>query len=542
MKHDSAAAIAAKRMSKARRSFWRSLVLMLGGRRAVLDTLVLAAVVIAIGVVAAEIDALESLVRWAHQYEDYEVDEVFTTLIVSSFALSIFAVRRIAELRAEVRRRDRAERQIRHMALHDALTGLPNRVLFKELLEQELNRAMRDGSHIAVFALDLDNFKRVNDVYGHAVGDALLRAVAERFRETVRKMDTVARLGGDEFVIIQPSLTQPQGWATLAARLLEVLSKPLDVAGRQIVTNVSIGVALSSTQPQDGGELLRYADIALYRAKADGRSTYRFFDDNMGQMLRDRRALERDLRQAVAREELELHYQPWFNTKDCTLAGFEALLRWSHRERGAISPAEFIPIAEETGIILRLGEWVLERACGDAMRWPGNYTVAVNLSPAQFKHPDLPTKLKATLDKTGLPTNRLELEITESALTEDSEHALKILQDLKAIGVNIAIQDFGAGYSSLICLRCFRFDKIKIDRSFVRQMEADEAGAAIVSAVLAMGRSLGTTATAEGIESAGQLSCLGTEHCDHAQGFLLGKPMPFDRARSLCEHYVGKAL
>ena len=504
-----------------------------GGRRAALDTLVLFVAVVVSFALAVRFDALATLVEWTSDHDGWELDELITLALLGSLALAVFGARRMAELRTEIDRRDQAERRARHIAMHDPLTGLPNRTLFRHRLEQELARARRDDTAVAVLAVDLDRFKHVNDAFGHAIGDALLRAATDRFVSAVRRMDTVARLGGDEFVIIQPGGRQPEGAASLAERLIRLMAQPFELDGRQIVCTLSVGVAFSSARARDAGELLRSADIALYRAKADGRSTFRCFEFDMDTRLRERQSLERDLRAAMAGGEMTLHYQPLANISDRSLIGFEALLRWTHATRGPVSPADFIPLAEETGLIVELGDWVLERACRDAMRWPGDFKVAVNLSPIQFKHRDLPRKVAAVLQRTGLPARRLEVEITEGVLIEDTEATLAILGALKTLGVSISMDDFGTGYSSLSYLKRFPFDKIKIDRSFISHLDSDAGDAAIVRAILAMGHSLGMVATAEGVESDGQLSQLRLEGCDQAQGYLLGRPMCFDEALSL---------
>lgn len=497
------------------------------------DLVFLIMLALAITFVAAQFDALEVIVDWTQQYEEYEIDEILTLLILMSFALSIFARRRIQELRTQIEMRNAAESKIRHLAMHDPLTGLPNRLLFSHRLEQELARARRENKQIAVFALDLDKFKQINDLYGHGAGDGLLIAVAERLRDVVRKMDTVARLGGDEFAVIQPSLDQPPGAAVLGARIVQALAQPFEVHGHEFVTSVSIGITLSTAERQDPSELLRAADIALYRSKAEGRSTYRFFEADMDEQLRQRQELERDLREAIAKKQLELHYQPLYTIADRQVIGFEALLRWNHPIRGQVPPIEFIPLAEETSLIQRIGEWVLVEACQTATTWPERIMVAVNVSPVQFKQKDLPDKVKFALSQSGLAPNRLEIEITESVLMHETETAMRILNELKALGVRIAMDDFGTGYSSLSYLRKFPFDKIKIDRSFITDLEQNEDDAAIVRAVVAMGQSLKMTTLAEGIESANQLQRLSREGCDQAQGFLLGRPMGHKEAKAL---------
>ena len=520
------------------RSIAQRLVVWLGGPKAAVDAALLVAFTLGTFALTHRFDAMEAMIEWSETHEEYEADEYFALLIISSFALLVFALRRMAELRAQVRLRGEAEERTRHIAMHDSLTGLPNRAMFQRRLDQELARARRDGTGIAVLAIDLDRFKQVNDVFGHAVGDELLRAVTARFVSVTRRMDTVARLGGDEFVIIQPLHREPDDAVQLADRLVRSMQEPLQLKEQQILCTLSVGVALLSPALDSAIDLMRGADIALYRAKADGRSVYRFFEADMDAHLQARQQLERDLREAIAAGHMTLHYQPLVHLPERTLLGFEALLRWTHAERGPVSPADFIPIAEETGLIVALGEWALSRACHDAMCWDGDYKVAINLSPAQFKHRDLLRRVEEVLAESGLPPTRLELEITEGVLMENTEAALEILNGLKRLGVRISMDDFGTGYSSLSYLKRFPFDKIKIDRSFISHLESQPEDAAIVRAVLAMGRSLGMVTTAEGVESGEQLSYLQGEGCDEAQGYLLGRPMGFDEAMSLSRRSV----
>ena len=517
--------------------------LLASHKKLITDTILLIITILVLGMFAVEYDALETLVSWTEKYEEYELDELLSVLIVASLAMLVFTYRRLLDLRTEMAQRNVAEQKYRHIALHDPLTGLPNRVEFQNRLDQELNRATRDGTRVAILAVDLDHFKHVNDVFGHAAGDDLLRIFSKRFLESTRKTDTVARLGGDEFVIIQPGVTQPFNASHLANRLNDALAEPLEVQGQLIASSVSIGVAVSSPECMDATELLRSADIALYRAKADGRATHRFFEAEMDAELQRRQKLERDLREAMALDSLTLHYQPLMNVNSRELIGFEALIRWHHKERGNVPPGDFIPLAEETGLIVSIGDWVLEKACREALQWDGNLKLAVNLSPAQFKHRDLPQKVSKILKDTSFPADRLELEITESILIDDTEKALTMLNELKTLGVRISMDDFGTGYSSLNYLKQFPFDKIKIDRSFVSHLETNNDDAAIVRAILAMGQSLGLTATAEGVETSEQLNYLFDEGCDEAQGFLLGKPMTFDDANALSnEAATGKTL
>ncbi|MCA1477456.1 MULTISPECIES: EAL domain-containing protein [Bradyrhizobium] len=418
-----------------------------------------------------------------------------------------------------------AQAKISHMARHDALTSLPNRVLFHEQLEQGL-RQTKSGDQLAVLCLDLDHFKDINDSLGHPIGDALLKEVGRRLEATVGEQDTVARLGGDEFAVVQIGRSEEIAARSLAGRLVEVISAPYQIDDHQIVIGVSIGISLS---PQDGShpdELLKNADLALYRAKADGRGTYRFFETGMDARAQARRLLEMDLRAALQRDEFEVYYQPIREVASGRVVAFEALLRWNHPQRGLIAPISFIPLAEETGLIVQLGEFVLRSACADAATWPDDVDVAVNLSPVQFKSPNLIAGVTEALAASGLGARRLELEITESVLLQNSEATLTTLHELRAMGVRISLDDFGTGYSSLSYLRSFPFDKIKIDRSFVSELATREDSMAIIRAVTGLGRSLGIVTTAEGVENDAQLELLRREGCTQAQGYLFSKPRP----------------
>ena len=478
-------------------------------------------------------EVMEWLMEFAASYERYEIDEIFALLIILSLAFGVFSWRRVLDLREQIASRNAAEARMRHLAMHDTLTGLPNRTLFARRLNQEIARAERDKTRVAVLALDLDAFKQINDFYGHGVGDALLVATGERINDLVRRMDTVARLGGDEFAIIQPGLDGPDPAAALASRIVRALAEPFEVEGHKLVMSVSIGITLSSRKRVHPVELLRAADVAMYRSKTEGRSTYTFFEADMDTQLRNRRELEQNLRQAIHRNEFEVHYQPLYSVPEQRLNGFEALLRWKHPTRGEIGPDEFIPIAEDIGLIPRIGEWVLAEACRTAAAWPEPMRLAVNVSPVQFKEPYLARRIESIARQSGLALNRLEIEITENVLMKDTESVLQILNEIKALGARVAMDDFGTGYSSLSYLRKFPFDKIKIDRSFVGDLEANQEDAAIVRAVVAMGQSLGMTTLAEGVESAEQWSQIADEGCQEAQGFLLGRPMPGDEACKL---------
>jgi diguanylate cyclase (GGDEF)-like protein len=422
--------------------------------------------------------------------------------------------------------RYRAEAKVAHMAHHDALTELPNRLRFREQLQHELGR-LRDGSSIAVLCLDLDLFKGVNDTLGHPAGDQLLRIVARRLSDAVRDSDMVARLGGDEFAIIQTrTLQQPDEATALAGRLIDVISAPYDIEDHQMVVGLSVGIAIAPLDGRDADQLIKNADMALYRAKEEGRGTYRFFEQAMDARARTRRELELDLRSALHAGEFVLNYQPIVDVRTGDVTTFEALVRWHHPRRGLISPADFIPLAEATGLIVPLGEWVLRKACSDAASWSRPVRVAVNLSPAQFKHRTLVQSVVSAVATSGLAPDRLELEITESVLLQDSEATLAILHTLRDFGVRISMDDFGTGYSSLSYLRSFPFDKIKIDQSFVRDLATRDDCVAIVRAVTGLGNSLGIATTAEGVETTEQLELLRQHGCGEVQGFLFSRPRP----------------
>ncbi|MBK1660577.1 putative bifunctional diguanylate cyclase/phosphodiesterase [Paracraurococcus ruber] len=429
-----------------------------------------------------------------------------------------------------------------HLATHDALTGLPNRALFRDRLTQCLAECHREGGAVAVLYLDLDKFKEVNDSLGHAAGDRLLVQVATRLRATLRESDTLARLGGDEFAIVQRGVSQPIDAEALCLRIIATVAEPFDLDGHQANIGISIGVAMRAAAGMavDPGILIQESDVALYRSKEEGRGIFRFFQEEMNLRLLKRKALEADLRRALAEGELRLHYQPQVSTDGLRLVGAEALIRWQHPVRGDIRPDQFIPLAEETGLIVPIGDWVMRTACRQAAGWPELRRIAVNVSPVQFRQPGFVAKVRETLAESGLAASRLELEITESILLNDTEEMLAILAELRALGVSIAMDDFGTGYSSLGYLRKFRFDKIKIDRSFVRNLSGGSDSAAIIRAVLGMSHALGIRSNAEGVEEAEQMALLGQEGCEEAQGFLFGRPMPAEEfAAVIAAHGTG---
>jgi diguanylate cyclase (GGDEF)-like protein/PAS domain S-box-containing protein len=428
----------------------------------------------------------------------------------------------------DVTERRRNEARITHMAHHDGLTDLANRTLFRDRLEKALARA-KGGPGVALLCIDLDHFKDVNDTLGHPIGDILLRTVARRLRHCVRERDTVARIGGDEFAVIQDAIAGPEDAELLARRLIDSLSAPFEVDGHEVQVTASVGIATALDDQQSADHLLNHADIALYRAKGKGRRSHCFFEPDMDTELKARRTLELHLRQAFERREFEVHYQPWMNLLTGKVSGCEALLRWTHPERGSVSPAEFIPLAEDIGLIVPLGEWVLRQACMDAVAWPQACSVAVNLSPLQFRSGDLVEAVKSALAEFGLAPERLELEITETVLLEDNEVTLATLHALRSLGVRIAMDDFGTGYSSLSYLRSFPFDKIKIDRSFVQELPTSSECLTITRGIVGLAAGLGMTTIAEGVETADQLEVLRAIGCTQAQGFLFGAALPAPR-------------
>jgi diguanylate cyclase (GGDEF)-like protein len=432
----------------------------------------------------------------------------------------------------DITERRRAEAEIAYMARHDALTHLPNRRQFNEQLQQIVAQS-KAGDDVAVLCLDIDRFKSVNDTLGHPVGDVLLSTVATRLRRCVREADVVARLGGDEFAIVQVGVAQPTEATALSARIIDAISAPYDLDGHQVVVGMSVGIAIAPTDGTDAHQLLKNADMALYRAKADGRGVYRFFEPEMDARMQARRALELDLRKALVSGEFELFYQPLVEAQTERVLGFEALIRWQHPTRGMIAPLEFIPLAEETGLIVPLGEWVLHQACNEAVTWPDDLSVAVNLSPMQFKSKQLVPTVVNVLAASGLPSSRLELEITESVLLQDSDATLATLHQLRGLGIKISMDDFGTGYSSLGYLRTFPFDKIKIDKSFIQDMPTKADSLAIIRAVVAIGASLGINTTAEGVETPEQFERLRREGCTEVQGYYFSPPCPASEVRKL---------
>ena len=441
-------------------------------------------------------------------------------------------------LHEDITEQRRNEARVAFHARHDPLTALPNRLAMRDELKRQLVRNTR-GEELAVLCLDLDRFKIVNDTFGHAVGDLLLTQVADRMRACARGTDYVARMGGDEFAVFQCGTQQPASATALGHRLINALSEPFDLGSQVAQIGASIGIALAPFDGDSPDALLKNADLALYRAKAAGRGTQRFFEPAMDAQAQKRRALEGDLRQALvdgqSQGQLYLAYQPQVDLKTMQVTGVEALLRWAHPTRGNISPVEFIPLAEETGLIVPIGTWVLAQACRDAVQWPEHVRVAVNVSAVQFTRRALLGEVMAALNDAGLRAQRLEIEITESVMMQDQKQALALLTELRAQGVRVAIDDFGTGYSSLSYLRSFAFDRIKIDRSFVHDADRNPEARAIVRAIAGLGASLGMAVTAEGVETLPQLDVIRDEACTEVQGYLFSQPRPASEIAGIIE-------
>ena len=428
-------------------------------------------------------------------------------------------------LHEDVTEQRRATEKIARLARHDTMTGLANRLQFRERLE-EIAKILPAGSGFALHCIDLDRFKEVNDTHGHPAGDALLKAVSRRLEATVRHGDIVARLGGDEFAVVQQGAEHQTAAAALAGRIIAAVSEPVQIQGHRVEVGATIGIAMAPADGHDPDDLLKCADMALYRSKAEGRGRYSFFDPAMEGRLRARRTLETDLHRAVVEGQFELFYQPIVSLQERRTIGCEALIRWRHPERGMVSPADFIPVAEDIGLIPAIGEWAIADACSTAAHWPDDVKVAVNLSAAQFGRSDLVAVVRDALAKSGLTAQRLELEVTESLILDDNPETVEILHNLRSLGVRIALDDFGTGYSSLSYLRSFPFDKIKIDQTFVRDLSQRADCVAIVGAVAQLARSLAMATVAEGVETVDHLAKVSAAGCTEAQGYLFSRPVP----------------
>jgi diguanylate cyclase (GGDEF)-like protein len=462
-----------------------------------------------------------------------------------ALALANAELMRINEqLRDEVVRRERSEAQTNYMAHHDALTGLGNRALFREKLERALDELRISEQSLAILFIDLDGFKGVNDTHGHFIGDALLKTLARRMLDSLGNSVHIARLGGDEFAILQTFRKQPETALSLGNQLLELISMPCRIDAQTVTVGASIGVAVCKSEDADKDveSLLRNADLAMYRAKADGGCTYRIFDPEMDATAQAALRVKLEMRHALTRGDFEVHYQPIVSTATRQVTAFEALVRWNHPERGWISPAEFIPLAENTGLIMPLGEWVLRKACADAAVWPTGVKVAANLSPIQFQNRELVTTVISALAASGLAPERLELEITESVLLGNTERNVAVLKQLRELGVRISLDDFGTGFSSLSYLRSFAFDKIKIDQSFIHNLLDDDRSETIVGAIAGLGVSFGMATTAEGVETEGQLERLISKGCTEIQGYFYSRAVPNSEVLALIEKVNSRSI
>jgi diguanylate cyclase len=460
-------------------------------------------------------------------------------LAVSTSALSagiaLFAALTLVRARHVVTAVTEAEQKAFELAGHDALSGLPNRRIFKERLEQSLSRMKRDQSGIAVLFLDLDKFKEVNDTFGHAGGDLLIKLFSNRMTDLLRGADTLARLGGDEFAIIQTDVRDVRDVEALARRILDATKESFPLNGGMAFVGVSIGIALAPEHGDDADLLMKLADLSLYQSKNDGRNRYSIFARQLGDQLRLRKVVEDELRETIESNGLTIAYQPQVQADTGEIKGFEALVRWKHKKLGNVPPTEFIPIAESTGLINALGEWVLRKACLDALRWPEQYTVSVNVSPIQFKHKNFVETVARIIAETGIDAHRIELELTEGVVVEDADQAEAAIMELRALGVQFALDDFGTGYSSLIYLRRFAFDKIKIDRTFLDSLESTGESTILVHSVVHLGRALGLTVVAEGVETAEQSRVLQSIGCHMLQGYYFGRPVSQAQTLSLID-------
>jgi diguanylate cyclase (GGDEF)-like protein len=473
-------------------------------------------------------DLPPKILEFTMAHKNLEIDDALVASFVAVLGLLIYAGRRVRDLGREVKARRTAEKVAQELARHDPLTGLPNRRFFNEQLDEVLRNVEAEERRVAVLMLDLDGFKAINDVHGHQVGDQALIEFAARIGKAVKnwKDPLIARVGGDEFAIILPKIDSLDEPAALARRIIQGVAEPFMIAGTETVVGVGIGIAIAPDNAGSPDGLVRRADLALYRAKADGRSCARFFEPAMDSHVERRAIVERELRAAIATNQIEVHYQPMVDLADAHIIGFEALARWSSPTLGDVFPSVFIAIAEESGLINRMGDQLLRVACRDAKTWPSEFTLAFNISPVQLRDPTLGLRILSILGETGLPPARLELEITESALVGDGEMAQHMIDELRAAGVRIALDDFGTGYATMSQLLALRFDRIKIDRSFVNRLGDNDGSEIIVRAIIALARGLGLATTAEGIETTDQLADLKADGCHEGQGCLFGKAIP----------------
>jgi diguanylate cyclase len=477
----------------------------------------------------------QAALAWVTERPGTTMLSIFVVALAASMGICLaLFIAIISRLRRSALQIAMREDEIQRLAGHDPLSGLPNRRAFERAIDAELAKMREHGGGFAVHYLDLDKFKAVNDTYGHKAGDELIRQVAKRLTDLLRGADTLVRFGGDEFAIIQTEALKPAEAAMLGQRILESLTRPFTIDDVQVLIGVSIGIAMAPKDGTDRDTLANLADTALYQAKNEGRNRFNFFEKQMDKSRHLRRIVEEDLRSAIANNELVLHYQPQISADGRTIVGIEALVRWPHKTHGMIPPAEFIPVAEERGLIMQLSDWVLRQACTDGLRWP-QLRLAVNVSPIQFRHHDFVSNVAAILSETGFDGTRLELELTEGVVVDDADKAEAAMVDLRALGIGLALDDFGTGYSSLIYLRRFAFDKIKIDRSFLEYMETTGESAILVHSVVHLGRALGLRVCAEGVETAEQHRFLQAVGCHELQGYFFSKPVPADKLDKLLE-------
>lgn len=445
-------------------------------------------------------------------------------------------------LKGEIEHRQRSEAETRHLALHDALTGLANRLMFREELEKALSNLSSDGDGVAVLFIDLDGFKSVNDTLGHSIGDKLLKQISKDLVASIGERDLVARLGGDEFAILHFGRNLPESSIRVASNAITIASRNRVIEGQLITVGASIGIVTCFNSNEKPEELLKNADLAMYRAKSEGRGTYRIFDPEMDAQAQARRTLEIEMRRAYVNGDFEIYYQPQISLATKRVCGFEALLRWNNSVYGDLPPADFVPVAEDTGLIVQLGDWVLRQACQEAMEWPDSVTIAVNISPVQFSRGNVIESVIGALASSGLPPHRLEIEITESVLLDRTDRNFDTLNQLRSLGVKVAMDDFGTGYSSLSYLRRFRFDKIKIDQSFVKDISKNNESDAIVHAIANLGINFGIATTAEGVETREQLRHLVGEGCSEAQGWVFSKAVTASEVPDLLSEHANEEI
>jgi diguanylate cyclase (GGDEF)-like protein len=510
-------------------------------RRDVREGLLITALALATYSFAHFFELPPKLFQFAIDNADYEIDDAIFVLFIMSIALAVYVYRRLQDLYREVEARRTAESNAQRLARHDPLTGLPNRRYFNEKLDDALHNIVAEGRRGAVLMLDLDGFKAINDVHGHIVGDKALIEFSERVTAEARGA-LVARVGGDEFAIVLPRIASLDDATGLARRITQACARPFVIAGTETSLGVCIGIAVTPDDGTTADELVRRADLALYRAKAEGRSSTRFFEQAMDAHVERRNVIERELRSAIATEAIEVHFQPLVHLDGGRIIGFEALARWMSPVLGHVLPNVFIAVAEECGLINQLGEQLLRKACHEALNWPDDFTLAFNISPLQLRNPTLGLRVLNILADTGLPATRLELEITESAIVGDAALAQKQIDELRAAGVRIALDDFGTGYATMSQLLAFRFDKIKIDRSFINNLGSNDDGEVIVRAIIGLAKGLGLVTTAEGIEKASQLADLKADGCIEGQGYLFGKAIPAEEIPVLLQQRRAAAV